>query len=106
MRKRTAGINVRVTPAEKRRIEQRASHTGLTLSEYLRRRALGYAPKFHPPREFFSLLAYLENLTNQLEQYDPPLAKEYRNCAEQIKEIVLWKGEDADRNDEDMGGAG
>lgn len=40
MRKREAGINVRVTPAEKRRIEQRASHTGLTLSEYLRRRAL------------------------------------------------------------------
>lgn len=106
MRKREAGINVRVTPAEKRRIEQRASHTGLTLSEYLRRRALGYAPKFHPPREFFSVITCLENLTNQLEQYDPPLAKEYRYCAEQIKEIVLWKGEDADRNDENMGGAG
>ncbi len=106
MRKRTAGINVRVTPAEKRRIEQRASHTGLTLSEYLRRRALGYAPKFHPPREFFSVLTYMENLTEMLEKYDPPLAKEYRYCAEQIKEIVLWKEEDTDRNDEDMGGAG
>lgn len=106
MRKREAGINVRVTPAEKRRIEQRASHTGLTLSEYLRRRALGYAPKFHPPREFFSVLACLENLTDQLKRYDPPLAGEYRACAEQIKEIVLWKGGDADGGDQDMGGAG
>lgn len=106
MRKRAAGINVRVTPSEKRRMEQRARHAGLTLSEYLRKRALGYAPKFHPPREFFGVLTYLENLTDQLERYDPPLAREYRACADQIREIVLWKGGDADGGDQDLGSAG
>lgn len=105
MRYRKYGVNVRVTPSEKRRMERRASRAGLTLSEYLRKRALGYCPVFHPPAEFFSVLTYMENLMDQLEQYDPPLAQEYRRCADQIREIVLWKGEDADRNDENMAGA-
>jgi len=43
------GINVRVTPAEKRRMESAARRCGLTLSEYLRQQALGYTPQFHPP---------------------------------------------------------
>lgn len=54
MRTRSVGINVRVTPAEKQQIETAARRCGLTLSEYLRKRALGYAPQFHPPQEFFS----------------------------------------------------
>ena len=40
MRNRTVGINVRVTPAEKHRMESAARRCGLTLSEYLRQRAL------------------------------------------------------------------
>lgn len=52
MRKRTQGINVRVTTAEKCKIERSAAGCGLTVSEYLRRRALGYTPKFHPPPDF------------------------------------------------------
>ena len=106
MRKRAAGINVRVTPSEKRRMEQCARYAGLTLSEYLRKRALGYAPKFHPPREFFSVLAHLENLTDQLERYDPPLVREHCACADQIREIVLWKGGNADGGDQDLDSAG
>ena len=105
MRYRKYGVNVRVTPSEKRRMERRASRAGLTLSEYLRKRTLGYCPVFHPPAEFFSVLTYMENLTDQLGQYDPPMAQEHRCCVDQIREIVLWKGEDANRDDENMAGA-
>ena len=52
MRNRTVGINVRVTPAEKHRMESAARRCGLTLSEYLRQRALGYTPQFSSARVF------------------------------------------------------
>ena len=62
MRNRTVGINVRVTPAEKRRMASAARRCGLTLSEYLRQRALGYTPQFHPPASLFSALEELDAL--------------------------------------------
>ena len=40
MRTRSVGLNVRVSPAEKQRIQTAAGRCGLTLSEYLRQRAL------------------------------------------------------------------
>ena len=47
MRKRSVGINVRVSVTEKRK---------MTLMEYLRQRALGYEPGGHPPKEVFDVL--------------------------------------------------
>ena len=89
MRKRTQGINVRVTAAEKCKIERSAAGCGLTVSEYLRRRALGYTPKFHPPPELFSALTYMDNLTDTLERLDPYLGGQYRLCAEEIRDSLL-----------------
>lgn len=89
MRKRTQGINVRVTAAEKCKIERSAAGCGLTVSEYLRRRALGYSPKFHPPPELFSALTYMDNLTDMLERLDPYLGGQYRLCAEEIRGSFL-----------------
>ena len=40
-RKRTHGINIRVTEEEKRLIERCAAHCQLSISEYLRRLACG-----------------------------------------------------------------
>ena len=40
-RKRTHGINIRVTEEEKRLIERYATHSQLSVSEYLRRLACG-----------------------------------------------------------------
>ena len=60
------GLNVRVSPAEKQRIQAAAGRCGLTLSEYLRQRALRYEPRFHPPQAFFSCLTWMDNLTDQL----------------------------------------
>ena len=44
MRKRSIGINVRVTVTEKKKVTMLARKCGLSLSEYLRQRALGYEP--------------------------------------------------------------
>ena len=51
MRNRTVGINVRVTVTEKKKVTMLAKKCGLSLSAYLRQRALGYEPGGHPPKE-------------------------------------------------------
>ena len=94
MRTRSVGLNVRVSPAEKQRIQTAAGRCGLTLSEYLRQRALGYEPRFHPPQAFFDSLDRLEHLTDQLAQYDPAFANEFRRCREGLLDSLLRK-EDA-----------
>lgn len=94
MRTRSVGLNVRVSPAEKQRIQTAARRCGLTLSEYLRQRALGYEPRFHPPQAFFDSLDRLEHLTDQLAQYDPAFANEFRRCREGLLDSLLRK-EDA-----------
>ena len=60
MRKRSVGINVRVT--EKKRVTMLARKCGLSLSEYLRQRALGYEPGGHPPTEVFNVLDKLDEI--------------------------------------------
>ena len=94
MRTRSVGLNVRVSPAEKQRIQTAAGRCGLTLSEYLRQRAPGHEPRFHPPQAFFSYLTWMDNLTDQLARLDPPLAEEYRRCREGLLDSLLRK-EDA-----------
>ena len=56
MRKRSVGINVRVSVTEKKKVTMLARKCGLSLSEYLRQRALGYEPGGHPPKEVFDVL--------------------------------------------------
>ena len=56
MRKRSVGINVRVSVTEKRKMTLMAKRCGLSLSEYLRQRVLGYEPGGNPPKEVFDVL--------------------------------------------------
>ena len=62
MRSRTVGINVRVTVTEKKKVTMLARKCGLSLSEYLRQRALGYEPGGHPPTEVFDVLDKLDEI--------------------------------------------
>ena len=62
MRNRTVGINVRVTVTEKKKVTMLAKKCGLSLSEYLRQRALGYEPGGHPPKEVFNVLDKLDEI--------------------------------------------
>ena len=62
MRKRSVGINVRVSVTEKRKMTLMAKRCGLSLSEYLRQRALGYEPGGHPPKEVFDVLDKIDEM--------------------------------------------
>ena len=62
MRKRSVGINVRVSVTEKRKMTLMAKRCGLSLSECLRQRALGYEPDGHPPTEVFDVLDRLDEI--------------------------------------------
>ena len=65
MRKRSVGINVRVSPTEKKRVTMLAKKCRLSLSEYLRQRALGYEPGGHPPTEVFDVLDKLDEIAER-----------------------------------------
>ena len=62
MRKRSVGINIRVTVTEKKKVTMLARKCGLSLSEYLRQRVLGYEPGGHPPKEVFDVLDKLDEI--------------------------------------------
>ena len=62
MRNRTVGINIRVTVTEKKKVTMLAKKCGLSLSAYLRQRALGFEPGGHPPKEVFDVLDKLDEI--------------------------------------------
>lgn len=69
MRKREAGINIRVTENEKRRMELNARKCKLSLSDYLRRLGFGYEVQVVPQKELFRIykaISYLENDADDL----------------------------------------
>lgn len=70
MRKRSVGINVRVSVTEKKKVTMLAKKCGLSLSEYLRQRALGYEPGGHPPKEVFDVLDKLDEIAESCSMRD------------------------------------
>ena len=62
MRKRSVGINVRVSVTEKRKMTLMANRCRKSLSDYLRPRALGYEPGGHPAKEVFDILDKLDEI--------------------------------------------
>ena len=70
MRNRTVGINIRVTVTEKKKVTMLARKCGLSLSEYLRQRALGYEPGGHPPKEVFDVLDKLDEIAESCSARD------------------------------------
>ena len=64
MTERSNSIYTRVTPQEKQKITDKARKCGLTLSEYIRQRCLGYAPREVPPNIYYDLCAKLDEARN------------------------------------------
>lgn len=60
-------IFIRVSPQEKLRIEQLSKKCGLSQSEYIRKRALGYEPSTALPDAFFAIYQRLCDVANQAE---------------------------------------
>ena len=70
MRKRSVGINVRVSVTEKKKVTMLARKCGLSLSEYLCQRALGYEPGGHPPKEVFDVLDKIDEIAESCSMRD------------------------------------
>ena len=65
MTEKTEVINTRFSDKEKQIVEQYAAACGLTRSEYLRKRALGYEPRPALGDSFYQLYSKLCDLCNQ-----------------------------------------
>ena len=58
-------IAVRVKDKEKQTIQVKAKKCGLSASEYVKQRALGYEPRTVPPNALFVLLEKIGNLESK-----------------------------------------
>ena len=70
---------IRISEKEKNLIERNAEKCGLSVSEYLRQRALGYMPKAVLPEVFFSFNDKLDKLC---------IAVEGKISADTVEKIV------------------
>ena len=86
MRKRSVGINVRVTVTEKKKVTMLARKCGLSLSEYLRQRALGYEPGGQPPKEVFTVLDKIDELAES-ESSSPHSS--IVDCTDEIRDLLI-----------------
>ena len=68
LKERKAQLKMRATEKEKVRIQNKAKKCGLSVSEYLRKRALGYSPKTLLPETFYEFTERLGNLYDALEK--------------------------------------
>ena len=86
MRNRTVGINIRVTVTEKKKVTMLAKKCGLSLSAYLRQRALGYEPGGQPPKEVFTVLDKIDELAES-ESSSPHSS--IVDCTDEIRDLLI-----------------
>ena len=61
---KTQRLEIRITPENKKKIERYASKCGLSTSEYVTKRALGFAPRTVLPDAFFNFYGKLCEICN------------------------------------------
>ena len=90
MKERVNSIYVRVTEKEKQRIKNKADKCGLTLSEYIRKRVLGYSPKALLPESFYEFSGKLGDLYEQLNKgYSTELEERILSLIDEIQLKLL-----------------
>ena len=90
----TAQINIRVEPKEKEKLKNMAKRCGLTLSEYLVKRASGYEPRAVPPDAFFDFYDKLCQIINSTE--DAKTEAVLLELADEMHTAFLLPGKDSD----------
>ena len=80
-------IAVRVTAKEKEQIQSKARRCGLSTTEYVKQRALGYEPRGIPPNALFVLLEKLGELNDKTSS--PELDREIDALLRQIASALL-----------------
>ena len=88
-RKRTLGINIRVTEQEKTKILRNARRCKLSASEYLRQLANGYEPKELPNDALYDLCRQIELLTEERDSVGDEAYRDYlRSYLEDIRSLL------------------
>jgi hypothetical protein len=105
MTEKTEVINTRFSEREKQIVEQYAAACGLSRSEYLRKRALGYEPRPALGDSFYQLYSKLCDLCNQsmtvetekaLLELITDMRRELMLPHKQSKkEVVAWQQQDS-----------
>ena len=103
-------INIRLTPKEKAQMESLAEICGLSLSEYLRKRGLGYEPRPLLSDSFYLFYSKLCDLCNQqmtaetqsaLLELIADIRRELLLPSKQPrKEVTAWRQPDSGRSKE------
>ena len=83
-------IAVRVTAKEKEKIQSKARKCGLSTTEYVKQRALGYEPRGIPPDALFICLEKLGELADKASS--PELDKEISDVLKEITAAFLLPG--------------
>ena len=83
-------IAVRVTVREKEKIQAKARKCGLSTTEYMKQRALGYEPRTVPPDALFACLEKLGELADKASS--PGLDEEICAVLKQITAEFLLPG--------------
>ena len=83
-------INIRVTAAEKRKLESMAAYCGLSLSEYLRKSGLGFVPRTALGDDFYQCYYRLCDLCNL--KLSPDVEAELLYLIDDIREELMLPG--------------
>ena len=83
-------ISVRLSEKEKQTIQAKAKKCGLSASEYVKQKALGYYPRTVPPNALFVLLEKIGNLESKSTSAE--LNAEIEKLLKEITAVLLLPG--------------
>ena len=90
MTDKNARIELRVTQSEKKKIAKLAESCGLSQSEYIRQRALGYAPRTLLPDVFFQFYQTLCRLCDEVaDKVSPDTERKLLEVVDAIQQRLL-----------------
>ena len=90
MNDKKARIELRVTQSEKNKIARIAESCGLSQSEYVRQRTLGYAPRTVPPDVFLDFYQTLCRLCDEVaDKVSPETERKLLEVVDEIQQRLL-----------------
>ena len=90
MNDKNARIELRVTQSEKNKIAKLAENCGLSQSEYVRQRTLGYAPRTVLPDVFYDFYQMLCRLCDEVaDKVTPDTERELLEVVDEIQRQLL-----------------
>ena len=90
MNEKNARIELRVTQSEKNKISKLSESCGLSQSEYIRQRTLGYAPRMVLPDVFFDFYQTLCRLCDEVaDKVSPETERKLLEVVDEIQQRLL-----------------